>query len=65
MTHTEDLVTDKQGNKIVSFTVGANDYTVFSGVDRQYIVAKGAVTHIIEDPALVARILAKYSPNEN
>jgi hypothetical protein len=59
------ILTDGQGNKVLSFTVGANDYTVFSSTDRQYIVAKGAVTHIIEDPDLVSRILAKYSPSKN
>jgi hypothetical protein len=59
------IMTDERGNKVLSFTVGANDYTVFSSIDRQYIVAKGAVTHIIEDADLVSRILAKYSPSKN
>lgn len=61
MTNTEDKVTERKGNKIVSFTVGANDFTVVSGADRQFIVAKGAMTHVIEDPELIARLLAKYS----
>lgn len=65
MTHTKEIKGDGKGNKVVSFKVGANDFTVFSGNDKQFIVAKGAVTYVIEDPQLVAGILAKYPPTKN
>ena len=64
MTQTAEIAKDQKGKKLLSFTLGANDFTIFSANDRKYIVAQGAVTQVIEDPELVARILAKY-PSQN
>jgi len=52
-------MTNAKGNKYIVFTVGATQFTVLPG-DTKRIFAKGALTHVIEDPVLVQKVLAKY-----
>ena len=59
MIEREELITEKQGNKSFVFTIGTTEFTVLDG-DRRRIFAKGSLTHVIEEPRLVARVFEKF-----
>lgn len=59
MIDTSDTMTDVKGNKYIVFTVGTTEFTVLAG-DNKRIFAKGSLTHVIDEPVLVDRILKKY-----